>query len=233
MNKTVGIKFWDNKKPFSLHVDNMTIQMAEYTKFLGVYIDYKLNWHIHITNLLDRLNTNRCMLSLGRNLLDMTCLRNVYYGHIHSHILYGISVWGSMASQCMINEIYKIQKQCVCITRPAAQLRDILSIFKDLRMMTVHNMIQIAMCKLGHNISHKHFPTPIVSLFDKCGGHQSHQYLLETSIYLTSNDIKSEQYRNSYLCRSIFEFNKLPMHLKNISKTSIFLNQLQKYVLED
>ena len=177
LNKTVGIKFWDNKKPFSLHVDNMIIQMAEYTKFLGVYIDHKLNWHIHITNLLDRLNTNRCMLSLGRNLLDMACLRNVYYGHIHSHILYGILVWGSMASQCIINEIYKIQKQCIHIMRPAAQWRDILSIFKDLHMMTVHNMIQIVMCKLGHNISHKHFPTPIISLFDKFGGHKLHQYL--------------------------------------------------------
>ena len=93
LNKTVGIKFWDNKKPFTLHIDNMIIQMAEYTKFLRVYIDYKLNWQMHITNLLDRLNTNRRMLFLGRNLLDMACLRNVYYGHIHSHILYGISVW--------------------------------------------------------------------------------------------------------------------------------------------
>ena len=170
MNKTVGNKFWDNKKPFTLHIDNMIIQMAEHTKLLGVYIDYKLNWQKHITNLLDRLNTNRHMLSLGRNLLDMTCLRNVYYGHIDSHILYGILVWGSMVSQCMINEIYKIQKKCVCIMRPAAQWRDILSIFKDLRMMTVYKMIQIAMCKLGPNISHKHFSSPIVRLFDKFGG---------------------------------------------------------------
>ena len=77
----------------------------------------------------------------------------------------------------MKNEIYKIQKQCVHIMRPATQWRDIQSIFKDLRMMTVHNMIQIAMCKLGHNMSHKHFPTPIVSLFDKFRGHKSHQYL--------------------------------------------------------
>ena len=177
LNKTVGIKFWDNKKPFTILADNITIQMAEHTKFLGVYIDYKLNWQKHITNLLDKLNTNRRMLSLGRNLLDMTCLRNVYHGHIHSHILYGISVWGSMASQHMISEIYKIQKQCVHIMRPVTQKRDILSIFKDLHLMTVYNMIQISMCKLGHNISHKHFPSPIVRLFDMFGGHKSHRYL--------------------------------------------------------
>ena len=44
LNKTVGIKFWNNKKSFTIHADNITIQMAEHTKFLGVYIDYKLNW---------------------------------------------------------------------------------------------------------------------------------------------------------------------------------------------
>ena len=177
LNKTVGIKFWDNKKPFTICADNITIQMAEHTKFLGVYIDYRLNWQKHITNLLNRLNTNRRMLSLGRNLLDMTCLRNVYHGHIHSHILYGISVWGSMASQHMLSEIYKIQKQCVHIMRPVTQKMDILSILKDLCLMTVYNMIQISMCKLGYNILHKHFPSPIGRLFDMFGGHKSHRYL--------------------------------------------------------
>ena len=79
-----------------------------------------------------------------------------------------------MASQHMISEIYKIQKQCIRIMRPATQKRDILSIFKDLCLMTVHNMIQISMCKLGHNISHKHFPSSIVKLFDMFGGCKSH-----------------------------------------------------------
>ena len=92
LNKTVGIKFWDNKKPFTIRADNITIQMAEHTNFLGVYINYKLNWQKHITYLLDRLNTNRCMLSLGRNLLDMTCMKNVYHGHIH---------WESISTTCL------------------------------------------------------------------------------------------------------------------------------------
>ena len=59
LSKTVGIKFWDNKTNMSLHVDNINIQMTECTKFLGVYIDYKLAWHIHVNHLLNTLNTNR------------------------------------------------------------------------------------------------------------------------------------------------------------------------------
>ena len=154
----------------------MSTQMAEHTKFLGVFIDYKLSWHAYITYLLDKLNTNRCLMNLGKNLLDVTCLRNIYFGHIHSHILYGISVWGSMASQSMVNEIYKIQKKCIHVMRPVGQWRDIPQIFNELRLMYVQSMIRFAMCKLGHNISHKLYPTPIIDLFDKFGGCKSHCY---------------------------------------------------------
>ena len=110
LSKTIGIKFWDNNKNMTINVDNMNIQMTECTKFLGDYIDYKLAWHIHVNRLLDTLNTNRCMLCLGKRLLDTTCVRSIYYGHIHLHILYGISVWGNMIPQSKINEIFKVQK---------------------------------------------------------------------------------------------------------------------------
>ena len=53
---------------------------------------------------------NRRLMILGKNHLDTMCLRNIYFGHIHSHILYGISVWGSMISQSLVKEIYMIQK---------------------------------------------------------------------------------------------------------------------------
>ena len=158
LSKMIGIKFWDNNTNMSINVDNINIQMTECTKFLGIYIDYKLAWHMHVNHLLDTLNTNRHMLCLGKNLLDTTCMKNIYYGHI----LYGISVWGSMVSQSKINEIFKIQKQCVCILGHPNQGHDKIKHFRDLHITPINDMIQIAMCKLGHNISHKHIPTPII-----------------------------------------------------------------------
>ena len=138
-----------------------------------------------------------------------------------------------MASQHMISEIYKIQKQCICIMMPVTQKRDILRIFKDLRLMTVYKMIQISMCKLGHNIAHKHFPSPIVRLFDMFRGCKVHHYPTRNKHIPNLQRHQSEQYHSSYLCRSIIKFNKLPLELKSISKTSIFLKQLRKHVNEN
>ena len=66
LSKTVGIKFWDNKTNMSINVDNINIQMTECTKFIRVYTDYKLAWHMHVNHLLDTLITNRHMLCLGK-----------------------------------------------------------------------------------------------------------------------------------------------------------------------
>ena len=136
LSKTVGIKFWDNSSKINIKVDNMEIPMAEWMKFLGVYIDYKLTWHIHMNHLLDTLNTNRCMLSIGKNLFDGTCLKNIYFRHIHYHMMYGISTWNSMIPQCKISEISRIQKQCVQLICHSQVTQNINNQFKELNILS-------------------------------------------------------------------------------------------------
>ena len=82
LSKMIGIKFWDNNTNMTINMDNINIQIMECTKFLRVYIDYKSAWHIHVNHLLDTLNTNRCMLCLGKNLLDTICMKSIYWHDI-------------------------------------------------------------------------------------------------------------------------------------------------------
>ena len=229
LDKTIGIKFWD-KSNFMLRTNNMSIEMTDHTKFLGVYIDHKLTWHIHTSHLLDKLNTNRRLMILGKNHLDTTCLRNIYFGHIHSHILYGISVWGSMISQSMVKEIYTIQKKCVHLMRPFGKWTNIPQIFTELRLMPVQNMIKFAMCKLGYNVSQKQYPEPILKLFDKFGGQKVHRYTTRNKHIPNLQRGHTEQYRNSFLCRSIVEYNSLPIGLKTTTTSGLFLSQLKSYL---
>ena len=58
LSKTVRMKFWHNCHKFTTEVDNMKLLMVEWTKFLGVYIDHKLLWHVHLNHLADKLRTN-------------------------------------------------------------------------------------------------------------------------------------------------------------------------------
>ena len=54
MDKTTMIKFWPDKSPFEIHIDESTIKNAPFTKFLGITIDDCLTWSIHVNNLYDK-----------------------------------------------------------------------------------------------------------------------------------------------------------------------------------
>ena len=113
LSKMVAIKFQSNNEDrnFQLRIKGQIVPIVPNTKFLGVYIDNMLIWNAHTNYLIEKLQNNCRMLSLGKHLLDPTCLRNIYYGHIHSNLLYGLAAWSSMTSA---SQKKKLQYNCVC-----------------------------------------------------------------------------------------------------------------------
>ena len=231
LDKTVGMKFWDSSKTFTLKVDDMAINMTNCVKFLGLHIDRNLTWQNHTTHLIEKLQTNRQMLLLGKHLLNQHCLKNIYYSHIHMHITYGLSVWGSMITQQKVHEIFNIQKQCIQLITGQKKNVDPTYLFNKLRILKFKDIIHIAMCKLGHNISHKHYPSPILNLFDKFGGEKTHRYPTQNKHVPNVQRHHSEQYNKSFLCRNVTVYNKLPQRLKNVDNTTTFIRQLKQHIL--
>ena len=112
LHKTAAMQFWNNNTNLELHVDNVKIPVVESTK-LEVQIDNQLTWHNHVNHLVNKLSINKRMMALSRNLLDQNSLRKIYFAHIHSHLNYSLSVWGSMISSSLLKELSKLQSQCV------------------------------------------------------------------------------------------------------------------------
>ena len=111
LTKTVMMNFWPGKKKVNIQIDNITISSVMHCKFLGVHIDENLNWNYHMEYLHNRITTNLHLLWSSKNILNTDSLRKVYYAHVHSHLIYGMKVWGSMISPPQINSLYKQQKQ--------------------------------------------------------------------------------------------------------------------------
>ena len=99
MNKTTMIKFWPDRSPFEIHLEDSIIKTSNSTKFLGITIDDSLSWTIHINNLFDKLLSNKRLLQNAKKILLSSTLKLIYYAHIQSHLTYGLSVWGNMISK--------------------------------------------------------------------------------------------------------------------------------------
>ena len=154
------------------------------------------------------------MLSFGRNLLDRNCLKNVYYGHIHSHVIYAITALGSMASQLQLKELNKLQKQCIRIVNKTNPTSDIAGQFESLKILKLDELITLNLCKLGHKISHTQLPKLILQVFKQDRGKKQHRYPTRNCNMTNIQKHVIPLFNRSFLIKSLTEFSKLPMQLK-------------------
>ena len=232
VEKTVAMKFWDDKEDFHVSVNGWKIPLVRSTKFLGVYMDNMLSWHLHINHVMEKLNNNRRLLQLGKKFLNTHCKRNVYFGHIHSHLVYGILVWGSMVSESQLNGFHKIQDHCIHIIS-SNNHDDIKELYTLLSIQPIDQLIKGSLCKLGHSLNHKQLPSPLIRLFNIHGGEKTHRYPMQNKNIQNVQKHKVQVFNRSFLCRSLVEYGKLPTELKTEKNKRIFDHKLKHYLTSD
>ena len=55
-----------------LEVNNVQIERVEFTRFLGLIIDSRLNWNEHVNNLIAKITMNKFMINTFKNVLTKT-----------------------------------------------------------------------------------------------------------------------------------------------------------------
>ena len=165
------------------------------------------------------------MLSLGKNLLDRNSLQSVYFGHIHLHLNYGLTVWGSMLSASELTDLWKAQDECINIVA-GSQSYDL----KQLHVLSIDQLIQNSLCKMGHKVSHCYLPDPLLKIFNTHGGQKVHRYPIRNKHIPNVQRHQDTKFNKSFLCRSIQEFGRLLDYLKQEKDTIKFDKVLKKYI---
>jgi ribonucleases P/MRP protein subunit RPP40 len=95
--------------------ENCTCESVENVKvyrYLGIFIDSKLLWDEHISNLNKKLKIFLFQFSYLQNLIPTEVKKILYYGLVESSIRYGITAWGT-ASATKIKQLQKTQKRII------------------------------------------------------------------------------------------------------------------------
>ena len=86
LNKTECVLFnnsnSNNIPTFELEIGDCRISNTNQVKFLGLWIDRKLQWTMHTNTLLLKLKQNTNLLKVGNKFLNKTSKKLVYYAHI-------------------------------------------------------------------------------------------------------------------------------------------------------
>ena len=216
--KTVGMLFSkENKTIENLVVNDQTIRFVDYTKFLGVWIDKKLNWKEHVNRVCMKLNRNINLLKLGKHFLTTKAKRMLYFAQIQSHLNYGLVIWGNMSSTTWLLRLQKIQNKCVTLINKSATTRS----FKDMRILRIKDLITLENCKFGYRLYHGDLPTRIINLTntDQHGKrlNKQHNYNTRRKNYLNKPLALSRVYKTCiiHIGTGTLETLKLETHNKS------------------
>lgn len=138
-SKTKCIKFTlPNVNQAQTHVTMGTkIDTIEYTKFLGIVLDSKLQWGPHVYALGNRLSSAVYAIREVRKLTDVATARLVYFAYFHSLMSYGILLWGAGAD---ISVIFILQKRAIRAIYNLKSRDSLKDLFNKINILTLPSL---------------------------------------------------------------------------------------------
>ena len=157
----------------NLALNSITLPKMQSTKFLGTW----LACNEHVKRLKTKVATRLGLLTWSKRFLSTHAMKILYYAQMNSLISYGISAWGPMVSHGLINQIQTLQDKAVkCIDLNLKKNE----VYYTYKILTVNQMIELEMCKLGYRLVKNLLPTPLTKALqtnhlDRCIW-KSHRY---------------------------------------------------------
>ena len=233
VEKTVFMLFHPKGKKLKeqLTFENKTIENSHETKFLGIWLNDNLSWESHIRQLSIKIKENIILLRKSKNLLKHNAMLPIYYGHVHSHIKYGILLWGSMINSSQLARIQKMQDLAVNLIDSR---RDVCTTYSTYKIPTVKRILTTEQQKFTFRLIHNLLPTNLSKLaktdhkgISLC---KTHKYKTRSKNEPNLPPIKSQHYQSSFLHQSIKAFGTLPLEIKHKTNLSTFLNSIKGQV---
>ena len=110
INFTKNMTIYDNCP--QLKINDTVIKEVDEIKFLGILLDKKLSFELHVNYLCKKLCCCIGSLKHMRNFIPEKLKINLYHTLFESHLSYGISVWGGIGN-AKIDKLLIVQKRCI------------------------------------------------------------------------------------------------------------------------
>lgn len=113
-SKTALVQFHGRSvaNQINLNIEGENLTPLGSTKYLGLFLDSKLSWTVHIERLCAKLSSVCYMLRQLKGKISSEMLLNVYYANFYSRLQYGVEFWGQSPGW---GKVFQVQKKAVRI----------------------------------------------------------------------------------------------------------------------
>jgi endonuclease V-like protein UPF0215 family len=219
-------------RPPDLIVNNIKVEKVEYAKFLGIYIDSKLNWEYEVNNICNKLTQAKFLLNTVKNFLPDFIKKMLYYAHVYSHINYGITLWGPMITKKQKQKIITQQNKIISTFNCSKRLKTNNKSYKHLQLLKFENIIDLELGKLMYSIKTNSIPEPVLKLFQSKETTQA-TYNTRNRNIPNIRKHKSKKYNNSFMTKSITNWTHISNNIKNSKSVNEFKNRYKKSLIQN
>ena len=140
-----------NFSPFLLSSNDNPINIVSSTKYLGVFIDNKLNFKARILTLENKIARSMGILSKVRYNFSVKTLLQLYHALIHPLLTYGIVIWGSTYPS-YLSKLKTLQNKTMQIISGSHHCDEANPIYKKLEVLQIHDLYTYVTAKFVYRI---------------------------------------------------------------------------------
>lgn len=137
----------------AIKIDNIILKEVNETKFLGVIIDEKVTWKIHIETLQTKVSLLTRIIYRIRNYLNEDCLRQIYFTLVNPYLLYCSAIWGG-AYKTYIDILFTTQKKLIRTMHFRKRYDRTECLFQNSRLIKIPEIIHLQTSLFVHKGMH-------------------------------------------------------------------------------
>ena len=204
------------------------IAKTSHAKFLGIILDEKLNFKLHVEHVCNKLARAIGVVRRISQFVTVGVLKKLYYSLFFSHMIYGVVAWGNSSILCK-TKINILQNRFLRLfpdgydCKRTAKEHNILSFDSILFYFSAKKFYE---CFIMNK--HEHFR----AIFNNYVPSHSYRtrFSIEDNLLLPLCNITS--FQKSFLYNSIEIWNSLNVEIKHSESIEIFKNRLKCHLLQ-
>ena len=119
-------------------------------KFLGVYLDPKLDFKYHISTIHKKISNSLYAIQIAKNHLNKDALKILYDSLIHCHINYCLPIW-SCTSHTNLDKLFKLQKKAIRLITKSRFDAHTIPIFKKEEILPIYKQAEFSKIIFMHD----------------------------------------------------------------------------------
>ena len=143
---------------FSHHIssdESLELKMADQniiqtncSKFLGIHIDDKLKWNIHIDQVESHISSSLFAINKIKHFAPKRIMKTLYYLMVYPYLIYGITLWGA-TYKSSVNKLIVMQKKVIRAMVSAKYNAHTDDLFNELGILKLDYVYKLNVGKYG------------------------------------------------------------------------------------